>query len=62
MQSDDEEELRKRGYLLGKTLGEGSYAKVSEKWISMHGCYNFRGATKTRGFSYEEIFKYHRKT
>jgi len=28
IQSDDEEELRKRGYLLGKTLGEGSYAKV----------------------------------
>ena len=32
IQSDDEEELRKRGYLLGKTLGEGSYAKVSQIW------------------------------
>ena len=29
IQTNDEEELRKRGYLLGKTLGEGSYAKVS---------------------------------
>jgi len=28
IQTNDEEELRKRGYLLGKTLGEGSYAKV----------------------------------
>ena len=33
---NDEEELRKRGYMLGSTLGEGSYAKVksafSESW------------------------------
>jgi len=28
IQTSDEEELRRRGYLLGKTLGEGSYAKV----------------------------------
>lgn len=28
IQTNDEEELRRRGYLLGKTLGEGSYAKV----------------------------------
>jgi len=28
IQTNDEEELRRKGYLLGKTLGEGSYAKV----------------------------------
>ena len=31
IQTNDEEELRKRGYLIGKTLGEGSYAKVSAR-------------------------------
>ena len=33
VQTNDEEELRKRGYLIGKTLGEGSYAKASGSLI-----------------------------
>lgn len=35
IQTSDEEELRKRGYLLGKTIGEGSYAKVKAGFNQM---------------------------
>jgi serine kinase len=34
---NEEEELRKRGYLLGVTLGEGSYAKVKSAYSERHG-------------------------
>lgn len=33
---NEEEELRKRGYLLGVTLGEGSYAKVKSAFSEKH--------------------------
>ena len=33
---NEEDELRKRGYILGVTLGEGSYAKVKSAFSEKH--------------------------